>query len=169
MIAKTKTIFGVLIGVCVLALASAGVFLYLWQAKSGEVVTAKEQADAAKSETSDLKKRLADTAKDASEPNDTVAPDQSVQSPNSDELFIKNTVAAYAHAQVGSEAATLDVKIVKQSGNFARVSVSTGETGYACVLKKSDKIWIVIFCGQARPLQDELNRWGVPESMLEGL
>ena len=174
MIVKTKTIFGVLTGVCILALVSTGVFFYLWQAKSGEAITTKEQADAANSEISDLKKQLAnvakaDTAKNTPGPNGTDTPSQPVQSPSSEELFIKNTVAAYVHAQVGSEAAVLDVKITKQSGNFARVSVSTGEAGYACVLKKSDNIWIIIFCGQARPLQNDLERWGVPANMLEGL
>lgn len=150
------------------ALVLAGVFLFLWQSQKSATNAKQASIDATQTEMADLKKRLTELKSDLAKqtnPTPKTEPEPVVD----DEAQIKHATKAYVHAQVGSESATLSVNLTKRLDNFARVSVSTGEVGYACVLKKSDQIWLVIFCGQSSPVQDELNRWGVPLKIVEGL
>lgn len=162
---RKDLILGILLA---LAVVGIGILIYLWQVQVGEVSARKADVTKAENTIKSLKKQLTSQsiAKEAaSQDNDQQVTTQ--PQVDSDEVLIKKTVTAHAHLRLGSETNVITVQQVKQDNNFARASVSTGEIGgYACVLKKADGIWLILFCGQGLPLQSELDQWGVPASML---
>ena len=94
----------------------------------------------------------------------------SASSPKADENdSIVAAVGAYAHTRVDGQNAKLGMQVTKKELPFARVIVTPeeGVGGYACVLKQSDTIWVVLFCGQGVPLQSDLDTWGVPATMVQ--
>lgn len=144
---------------------ASGVFAYFWQHQAAQTEVQRKAAQSAQSDLKSLKIQLSklesaqkDETKDATEPS---APAKS----NDSDLIVA-TVGAYSHAHKATENAKLNIEVVKTELPFARARVMTDDGGYACVLKKADNIWLIVFCGQGTPLQDELDVWGVPDSML---
>ncbi len=151
-----------------LTLLGAGVMAYLWynqkadvdqlnnevaSAKSGQV-TLQAQIDKLKKQNANLGNAVVDT----------VANGTTVKS---DDDVIKATVTARAHARKDGADDKITITYVKKELPFARAGVSVEPAGgYACWLKKADDIWIILFCGQAPPLQAELDSWGVPNTIL---
>lgn len=158
---RLTLVLGVLLALALLGCAVLG---YLLFQQSNETTRLQTSADATTREIAALKSEVKAT--------DTKADDSSTTStePSEDDSsLIINTVGAYAHTRVSDAHAKLSIKLTKKELPFARVAVSGDEgTGYACVLKKSDAIWIVLFCGQGAPLKSDLDQWGVPDSIIAG-
>jgi cytoskeletal protein RodZ len=156
-----------LVIVALLGLVGSGVFGYLWFTQKSQVNEQHKRVASADSEVASLKKQLQDTqAKDSEKPEtitDTAAASAVTSSENDS---VTAMVQAYAHLPKGAETSKLDIKVTKQEIPFARATVMTEDGGYACVLKKSDTLWVVLYCGQDTPLQDQLDIWGVPPSMI---
>lgn len=104
------------------------------------------------------------SAADATEPADSDNPDAPV-STDTDENQIISTAIGWGTARAGSEDAKLNVTITKKQMPFVDVSVGVeGGSGYGCTLKKSNDVWLVLFCGQNTPSQAVLDEWGIPAS-----
>lgn len=176
-----KSKMPIILGSCLgMAVLLAGVFFYLWMSQSSEVSRLKEVETSNRQKIESLQGQVSeivsDNKADSEDKTDTATPDPetsndgSTSSSDADETkSIIEMTSAHAHARVGSENAKLNIQIVKKQPSFARVSVMVeeGVGGYACVLKKSDNIWLVLFCGQGAPLQSELDQWGVPASIIQ--
>lgn len=82
-----------------------------------------------------------------------------------DEQQITETLNAQARAQVGNDGVLPKLTIDTLEPPFAGVSVAYESGGEFCVLKKSDSIWLILYCAQGEGEQtDKLNRvYGVPE------
>ena len=162
-----------------LAVIVAGITTYLWREQARTVGRLEESARNSDQKVESLENQLQETTKDTEKTDEVaedmpaetpVGSDKSVSSSDADETkSIIETTGAYARARVGSENAKLNITIMKKQPSFARVSVmdTEGVGGYACVLKKSDDIWLVLFCGQGVPLQSELDQWAVPASIIQ--
>lgn len=127
----------------------------------------RQVANSAKSEVASLKdqvQKIKDKAPASQPPNDS----DPVDAPLTDDESIVAVVMAYAHLREGSENARLNIQVSKKVQSFVRAGLMSdeGTGGYACVLKKSDGLWVVLFCGQGTSLQDELDAWGVPGEVL---
>ena len=147
-----------------LALLGCAVLGYLLLRQSDETARLQTTIDTNTREIETLKAETKDTGKRT---DDTSA--AAMDHPEDDSTVIITTVGAYSHSRVSDEHAKLSIKVTKKELPFARVAVSGDEgTGYACVLKKSDDIWIVLFCGQGAPLKSDLDQWGVPDSIIAG-
>lgn len=84
---------------------------------------------------------------------------------DTDEDQIINTAIGWGTARESAKNAKLTVNITKKQLPFADVSIGTEEgTGYGCTLKKSNNVWLVLFCGQGVPSQAVLDEWGIPAS-----
>lgn len=153
--------------VVVLALVAAGMAVYFWRQAVHEVAVERKAADAASAKVTSLE-ALQD--KQATNEAQTPPSPENENVPSGDGASAVQTVVAYARAQQGGENATVNATLVKELDNFARVSVmSEGAGGYTCVLKRSEGIWLIVFCGQSAPLPDVLALWSVPDTMLNGL
>lgn len=163
---KSVIILSVLLGLVVIA---AGVFAYLWMDQSNKATTLQETINGNSKEIESLKKQANDSTAEASDTPDGSASGETQPAPSGDDsASIVAMVGAYAHTRVSDAHAKLSVEVTKKELPFARVSVSTEEgTGYACVLKKSDNLWVVLFCGQGTPLQSDLDAWGIPASIMQ--
>lgn len=145
-----------------------GILFYFWMNESKEVDRLQESLATSNQKIEALSRSVGDNGaiNDGSSSASDVL-DQAVVSDSDNNAIIKMT-SAQAHARVDSETAKLTIVIAKKELPFARVSVSTEEAGgYTCVLKKVDDVWVVLFCGQSPPLQEELDQWGVPDSMIQ--
>lgn len=163
---KTLSIVSVLLG---LAIIAAGVFAYLWMHQSSEATSLRETVSGNSKEIELLKKQTSDSTAEISDKPNSNPSGETQPAPNDDSTSIVQMVGAYAHARTGDENAKLTIAVTKKQLPFTRVSVGSEEGGgYACVLKKSDNLWIVLFCGQGVPMQSDLDQWGVPASMVEG-
>jgi hypothetical protein len=69
---------------------------------------------------------------------------------------------AYVEADVHVDPNGMKYTVVAQEGVFARVSVSTGEGGYAVILKKVHDIWVVIAEGQDMPGKAAGEKYALP-------
>jgi len=162
---KPVIILSVLLG---LAVVVAGVFAYLWMDQSSKATTLQETVSSNSKEIESLKKQASDSAAEVSDTPAAVSDKTQSVSSDDDGKSIVEMVGAYAHTRVSDAHAKLSIQVTKKELPFARVSVSTEEgTGYACVLKKSDNLWVVLFCGQGTPLQSDLDAWGVPASIMQ--
>lgn len=102
-----------------------------------------------------------DSSSDTTEPANPDAP----VSTDADQDQIINTAIGWGTARESAKSAKLTVNITKKQLPFADVSIGTDEgTGYACTLKKSNNVWLVLFCGQSVPSQAVLDEWGIPAS-----
>lgn len=147
-----------------LAILAAGVFAYLWMGQFRESERLQKSVDASAQEMEAMNMQM----KAETETSRVDGKDDPQPAADDDKEQIIEMVGAYAHARVGDENAKLTITISKKQLPFARVSVGSEEGGgYACVLKKSDNVWIVVFCGQGVPMQSELDQWGVPASIAE--
>lgn len=162
-----KLLYGmaVVLGVAIIL---AGVFAYVWMNESKEVSRLQESLATSNQKINALSQSVGDAdKKDLNNTSSSEMLDDAVNSDNDNNAIIK-AVSAHAHARVDSKNAKLTIVIAKKELPFARVSVSTEEAGgYSCVLKKGDDVWIVLFCGQSPPLQEDLDQWGVPQSIFE--
>lgn len=151
-----------------LAVIAAILFAILWQDKSTQAAELRENQTTSTKEINDLKQQLEGaTASEQPTDNLTGSMDPSIPVTNTDDASIRAVVVAYAHAAKGSETATFTVNSIKKDANFARATVSTVDgPGFFCITKKVDELWLVLYCGQANPMQSELDRWGIPDSML---
>ena len=158
---KASLYLGVALGVSVVII---GVLLYLWMNTSQEVSRLESSLASAN-------KQIETLSKDGSMPSgedDEKTSEEVKDEPSSDSDAVIKMTDAYARTRIDAQNAKLVITIAKQEANFARVLVNTEDVGgYTCVLKKVDAIWVVLFCGQSPPLQDELDQWGVPESILQ--
>ncbi|MGB4768288.1 MAG: hypothetical protein WBP22_03450 [Candidatus Saccharimonas sp.] len=101
------------------------------------------------------------SANNATEPANPDAP----VAADTDEDQIINTAIGWGTARESTKSAKLTVNITKKQLPFADVSIGTEEgTGYGCTLKKSNNVWLVLFCGQSVPSQAVLDEWGIPAS-----
>ncbi len=166
----------VVLSIVLILLVAVGVIASLWQRAADEAAAQRKATEILVAKVTSLEaaqQRVAspDEAITTTKPEQTNS--SGTQNGTSSGVTTSSPVAtaiAYSRAQHGSENATLNGTVVKQSGAFARVGITTDSTGgYACVLKQSDGIWLVIFCGQAAPLPNQLAPWGVPADMLDGL
>ncbi len=145
-----------------IALVTAGVFFFLWTGESKNAADLQSSLDTSNQQIESLNEQLAN-ASSTPEPAAPTSPMPVVD----EDTAITDAVGAYVHTQVVSEHDELTMQVSKKESPFARVLVSASDGGgYACVLKQSDGIWVVLFCGQGVPLQSELDQWGVPDSVL---
>ncbi|MGB4762374.1 MAG: hypothetical protein WBP12_03385 [Candidatus Saccharimonas sp.] len=144
----------------IVALALGGVVALLFtqlQSANTQLATANNELASAEGQV----KNLASSTNDSS---DTTNQDSSVSSDDDQSQIIATTIG-WGTARKGSETTKLNVTIIKKQLPFASVSVGVeGDSGYGCTLKKSNDIWLVLFCGQSGPPQSTLDEWGIPAS-----
>lgn len=145
----------------VLALVLGGIIIWLVM----QLQSSNSKLSSTESDLATAKSASASDADSATEPDNSTSSDAPVTNDN-DQDTVVNTTIAWITAQKGGDKEKVTVSVTKKELPFARVAVAAEEGGYACVLKKSNDIWLIVFCGQDSPLQDELDRWGVPTSML---
>lgn len=145
-----------------LMLLVAGIMTYLWYNQAADVDSLKSELSQAKSEQDVLRKQVADLKKD-----EPLAPGTEAVTKSDDDL-IKEATGAYKHAQKFGANTKLTFSGIQKNLPFAKVSVAVeGSGGYACWLKKSDNVWVVMFCGQQLPEQEDLDTWGMPAGILQ--
>lgn len=124
--------------------------------------TSKQDADlkTMSSQIEALNKKNADLEKSA-------AVNSATDTAKTDEELITDTLNAQARAQVGNNGTLPTLTIDTLETPFAGVSVTYEAGGEYCVLKKSDDIWLILYCAQGEGEQTEtLNRvYGVPENI----
>lgn len=157
--AKKPTIWIVLF---IVVLVIAAVMAYLWWQAANDATMQRQAAAHAKTVAKATDAQQIDKDTPA-----TVDPAKTGAVDDDDAAIIAMT-GAYAHSMKGSETAKYNIAIVKKELPFARTTVNGVDEigGYTCVLKKTDGIWLILFCGQSSPLQEELDKWGVPASIL---
>lgn len=154
-----------LIAVIVLVIAGLGglgAWAYLdGQSARSQVSSLKQGLEAARADAAKLR---ADAVKTADTTDQEPADIPAVK----DEDAVIAAAKAHAHAPKNNEKDDVKITVAKLEASFARVSVSVEGAmgGYSCTLKKVDGIWLVLFCGQSAPLQDELDKYGVPASVI---
>ena len=162
---KSNTKKILLISVAIVLVASLAGFAG-WAYIDGQ--SARDEAASLNKELSTSKATVAKLRVDAAK-----AADETDQKPAEapvvkDEDAVIAAAKAYAHAPKNNEKDDVKITVAKLETSFARVSVSVEGAmgGYSCTLKKVDGIWLVLFCGQSAPLQDELDKYGVPASVI---
>ncbi len=153
----------ILLVIVVLLLSAALYWLFMQKQSVNDSLTAsKKDLQTAQASLSASNDKLASVqAADAKN-----AADVQKSVPTDNDLLM-STTTAYAQGKVGSENAKVTVAVAKTSLPFARTTVAVaGGSGYTCVLKKSNNIWLVIFCGQAAPIDDTFKVWGVPDNFM---
>ena len=85
-----------------------------------------------------------------------------------DSVKILAAVDAYVRAPVEAKGKAFEYNVLEVSDGFARVNVGPSEiAGYALWLKKVGENWTVLFGGQDMPGQDMIDKYGIPESILQ--
>lgn len=153
---KAPIVLGTLL---VLALIGAGVLGWLWTQESARADTAESSLASANQEVRQLKAKASVDTKEPSESDTIVEADTT----DSEEVV----AAALAYAKAEKQVSGVTAKLAVQSGDFARVTISTVGAGYSVILKKSDTQWVVITSGQAAPEQEVIDRYGIPMSVIE--
>ncbi len=146
----------------------AGIMSYLWYGQSQQASGYQNDISSLRKETESLRTTIAALKKQNANLGDAVV-DQVANgtATQTDDEAIRAVVGARVHAYKDGADDKFTITYVKKEVPFARVGVSVEPAGgYACWLKKADDIWLVLFCGQAPPLQAELDIWGVPSSIL---
>lgn len=147
-----------------LLLIGAGVLAYFLYMSTIDATKADEQLTASKAKVADLEERLTEAGK-----TDEAAADTDEET--TDQQQIIDVASAYARAEKGAENAKVNVNVAKLEGDFAFVNVNVAGAiaGYSCVLKKSDDMWLRLYCGQNE--SEETQRldtlYGVPKSITQ--
>lgn len=76
---------------------------------------------------------------------------------------------AWVHAENGGENKIPKVAVEKVENGFARAAVNAEQTGYICIYKKSDNVWLKLYCAQGDSSETTQIRsqYAVPESILK--
>lgn len=76
---------------------------------------------------------------------------------------------AWVHAESGGENKVPKVSVEKIENGFARAAVNVEQTGYSCIYKKSDNVWLKLYCAQGDSSETTQIRsqYSVPESILK--
>lgn len=144
-----------------LMLLAAGVMTYLWYDQKSQVDSLRADVEAAEKTAADLR----ENATKVDNPDEPVAVEMT------DDDQIKEATITYQHTFKATEKTQYAVTITKKEAEFARVSfapIPSEGGGAACLLKKVDGTWLVLFCGQSTPEQSELDKWGVPKTFMTG-
>jgi hypothetical protein len=145
-----------LVVVAVLFLAAGG--FAVWQTMQLNEKNAK--VTTLESTVSGLETELAAANPDGTATGDTAT--------DSDSTKILAAVDAYVRAPVAAAGETFEYNILENENGFARVNVSTGEGGgYAAWLKKVSDNWTVLVTGQDMPTQETIDKYNIPESVLQ--
>lgn len=77
---------------------------------------------------------------------------------------ILHTAQAYAEADVAVAPGSLTFNVLAQKDAFARVGVTSNESGgYYLILKKVNAVWVTLLGGQDLPGKDIGAKYGMPE------
>lgn len=152
-----------------LALLAAGVMTYLWynqktqsDSLGSDISNARATESTLRAQIDKLKKQNANLGNAVV---DQVANGDGGQQTDDDR--IKAVVSAWIKGHKDGADDQFSFNYIKKEAPFARAGVSLQPSGeYSCWLKKSEDVWLVLFCGQAPPQQSELDIWGVPNSIL---
>lgn len=76
---------------------------------------------------------------------------------------------AWVHAENGGENKAPKVSVEKVENGFARAAVNAEKAGYSCIYKKSDNVWLKLYCAQGDSSETTQIRsqYAVPESILK--
>lgn len=153
----------VLGGLVVLLISGLGAVAY-WQ--WAEAQNAKQELGNTQGQ---LQSAQADLAKASEKKNDETT--LVAEKTKTDKELITESVVAYWHAAKGAEKDKLTTTVDKLELPFARTSVGIvgGAGGVSCISKKSDDLWLVLFCAQGTSPETEalMTKYGVPESIIK--
>lgn len=152
-----------------LALLTAGVMAYMWYGQKADNIQLNNDISSAKSAQAALQTQVDKLKKqNANLGNAVVDQVANGDTTKSDDDLIKAAVTAREHARKAGTDTKFTISSVRKELPFARASVNLEPMGgYACVLKKADDTWVILFCGQSIPSQTELDIWGVPSTILQ--
>lgn len=154
-----------LVLVLVLFLATGGYAAYQYtQALSqGDTLSQKDSQIAAL--TSENAKLKSDAAKAEAQPAEPTPADKKTV----DKMAITAVVTAKLHAPTKVKDEKLTVNVMKQSDTFAYVNagpVSGGAAAY--ILKKVDNQWTIVFSGQDKVSQTDIDTYSIPTEFQSG-
>jgi type II secretory pathway component PulM len=153
----------VLAGLLALALLLVVVFGYLWNQEAARADAAAADLEEANTQLAQLKQAF--EAEDEKLDADTSGDETTIDASTGDAEAIVSAALAVANASVSSEG--VQVELAKQVGDFARVNVTGDTSGYSMILKKSNDQWVSIVSGQAPPAQEDIDRYGIPQEVIE--
>lgn len=146
---------------CLLLLVGVAVLGYLLVKSNNDAQVTKNKLEASQSRVTTLE----ESAVRKSDNRANNASQVESQTSDSDSDAIVKVALAHAMALVSNDGAKTTVNIDKIEGQFARAQVSGEVGGQACVFKKSNDIWVQLYCAQSS--NPELEKaYGVPESII---
>ena len=151
---KAPMMLGILL---VVALAACGAVGWMYYDQSNQKATLESQIDEKDKKINKLTSQLGEETEPA-------ISDQPVDS-ETDAIVAAAT--AYARAPEDSVGTTFEVEITKQVDDYASVSVTSGDSGFTEILKNVDDQWVVIVAGQDTPSDEDVQTYGIPESLLQ--
>ncbi|MBP7760702.1 hypothetical protein KA093_02810 [Candidatus Saccharibacteria bacterium] len=152
-----------------LTLLGAGIMTYLWYNQKADVDQLNSEITSAKSSQTVLQAQIDKLKKQNANLGNAVVDTVANGNTSTDDEQIIAATKAYSHAQSSIGSASVSVNVNKKQGEFARSGVTVDNSyGFACVLKKADNIWIVIYCAQsATETTKQLNQqFAIPTAII---